>query len=161
MAGCRSPEENKARHLERVNHYFNEKRFSEAIIEYRNVIKINPRHGEAFHKLGYCYLKTGKGKEAFDSLSNAVSLDPDNLQAQITLGALYLLGKSPAEARADGMADLIWVGHSMLADPAWARKTIDGKPESINLCRECKSCFHFTDASKYPACIKTIMPIHS
>jgi NADPH2 dehydrogenase len=51
----------------------------------------------------------------------------------------------------DGMADLIWVGHGILADPAWARKTSEGKPESISLCRECKNCFHFTDASKCPA----------
>jgi len=52
------------------------------------------------------------------------------------------------QALQDGMADLIYVGHGILADPAWARKTIKGEPESIVLCRECKDCFHFTDASK-------------
>jgi NADPH2 dehydrogenase len=55
------------------------------------------------------------------------------------------------QALKDRMADLIYVGHGILADPAWARKTIENKPESIIPCRECKSCFHFTDASKCPA----------
>lgn len=55
------------------------------------------------------------------------------------------------QALRDGMADLIWVGRGMLADPAWARKTLEGRADSISLCRECKNCFHFTDASRCPA----------
>jgi NADPH2 dehydrogenase len=55
------------------------------------------------------------------------------------------------QALRDSMADLIYVGRGILADPAWARKTIEGRPESISLCRGCNSCFHFTDASKCPA----------
>jgi NADPH2 dehydrogenase len=61
------------------------------------------------------------------------------------------------QALQDGMADLIWVGHGILADPEWARKIIEGKPDSISLCRECKSCFHFTDASKCPAREKKVI----
>jgi NADPH2 dehydrogenase len=55
------------------------------------------------------------------------------------------------QALSDKMADLIAVGRGILADPAWARKTIQGKPESIVICRQCKICFHFTDSSKCPA----------
>ena len=55
------------------------------------------------------------------------------------------------QALQEGMADLIFVGHGMLADPAWARKTLEGKAESIVPCRECSTCLHFTDASKCPA----------
>ena len=55
------------------------------------------------------------------------------------------------QALQDGMADLIYIGRGILADPAWARKTIEGKPESIALCRQCKNCAHFTDSSKCPA----------
>lgn len=51
----------------------------------------------------------------------------------------------------DGMADLIYVGRGILADPAWARKTIEGRPESIIPCSHCRYCFHFTDASRCPA----------
>ncbi|RQW89556.1 MAG: NADH:flavin oxidoreductase [Geobacter sp.] len=51
----------------------------------------------------------------------------------------------------DGMADLIYVGRGLLADPAWARKTIEGRPESIVPCRGCRFCFHLTDPSRCPA----------
>jgi NADPH2 dehydrogenase len=59
------------------------------------------------------------------------------------------------QALQDGMADLVFIGRGLLADPAWARKTIEGKSESISLCRECSGCFHYTDASKCPARGKT------
>lgn len=59
------------------------------------------------------------------------------------------------QALKGGMADLIWVGRGMLADPAWARKTVEGKPESISLCCGCSGCSHFTDASRCPAHIQT------
>ncbi|MDD2336923.1 MAG: hypothetical protein PHD01_10150 [Geobacteraceae bacterium] len=55
------------------------------------------------------------------------------------------------QALQDSMADLIYVGRGILADPAWAQKTIEGKPESIIPCRNCSFCFHFTDSSKCPA----------
>ena len=58
------------------------------------------------------------------------------------------------QALKDGMADLIYVGRGILADPAWARKTIEGKTRSIVLCKECRHCFHHTDSSKCPARIK-------
>lgn len=55
------------------------------------------------------------------------------------------------QALQDKMADLIYVGKGILSDPAWAQKTIEGKPESIALCRECKICFFYTDFTRCPA----------
>ena len=55
------------------------------------------------------------------------------------------------KALKDGMADLIYVGKGLLADPNWARKIIDGKPESIMLCHECGPCFYYSDLAKCPA----------
>ena len=55
------------------------------------------------------------------------------------------------QALQDRMADLIYVGRGILADPAWARKTIAGKPESILPCQKCKKCFFYSDASLCPA----------
>jgi 2,4-dienoyl-CoA reductase-like NADH-dependent reductase (Old Yellow Enzyme family) len=54
------------------------------------------------------------------------------------------------QALQDRMADLIYVGRGILADPAWAQKTIEGKPDSIVLCRDCRVCFHYTDPSTCP-----------
>jgi 2,4-dienoyl-CoA reductase-like NADH-dependent reductase (Old Yellow Enzyme family) len=55
------------------------------------------------------------------------------------------------QALQEEMADLVAVGRGILADPAWARKTIAGEHEGISLCRECSPCFHFTEPAKCPA----------
>jgi NADPH2 dehydrogenase len=55
------------------------------------------------------------------------------------------------QALQDSMADLVYVGRGILADPSWAQKTIEGRPESIIPCRNCSFCFHFIDSSKCPA----------
>ena len=55
------------------------------------------------------------------------------------------------KALQEGMADLIYVGKGMLADPAWARKTIEGRPETIVPCQTCGTCFFHDDSTKCPA----------
>lgn len=55
------------------------------------------------------------------------------------------------QALRDNMADMVYVGRALLADPAWARKTIDGRADDISLCLQCNTCFHFTDPTKCPA----------
>lgn len=55
------------------------------------------------------------------------------------------------QALQDRMADLIYVGRGLLADPSWARKTIEGKPELILPCQKCKTCFFYSNASLCPA----------
>lgn len=51
----------------------------------------------------------------------------------------------------EGMADMIFVGRGILADPAWAQKTIEGRPEAIVPCRTCNGCFYYSDSTKCPA----------
>ncbi|TVR60318.1 MAG: NADH:flavin oxidoreductase/NADH oxidase [Spirochaetaceae bacterium] len=62
--------------------------------------------------------------------------------------------KTPAQAEEAldaEIADMIAVGRAILADQAWAAKTIAGTPEQIALCIDCKPrCFHFTDPEKCP-----------
>ena len=55
------------------------------------------------------------------------------------------------QALRDGMADLVFVGHGMLADPGWARKVIEGREDTIVPCRGCRSCLWFDDWRKCPA----------
>jgi NADPH2 dehydrogenase len=55
------------------------------------------------------------------------------------------------QALRDGMADLIYVGKGLLADPQWARKTIENRAEAIVPCIACNQCYHFIDYSRCPA----------
>ncbi len=73
------------------------------------------------------------------------------LQIPVIGGGAIRHPDNAEQALRDGMADLVWVGHGMLADPQWARKTIEGRTDKISLCLECKNCFHFTDPGKCPA----------
>jgi 2,4-dienoyl-CoA reductase-like NADH-dependent reductase (Old Yellow Enzyme family) len=58
----------------------------------------------------------------------------------------------------DGFVDLVAVGRGLLADPSWVRKTVEGRPESIAVCRKCKPCYHHTNSQRCPARKKTIQP---
>ena len=52
LAGCaRSPEAKKARYLERGNRYFKQEQYREAILEYRTVLRIDPKEPAATRQL--------------------------------------------------------------------------------------------------------------
>src|SRR5512145_1675849 len=51
VAGC-SKEAKLERHWKKGETYFTENKFKEAIIEYKNVIKLKPDHAQAYYKLG-------------------------------------------------------------------------------------------------------------
>lgn len=55
------------------------------------------------------------------------------------------------QALRDGMADLVFVGQAMLADPGWARKVIEGREDTIVACQGCRTCFWFDDCRKCPS----------
>ena len=63
--------------------------------------------------------------------------------------------KTPQQADAaleDDMCDLVAVGRGILADPGWARKAIEGRPEDIAVCEDCRPrCFHYTEPERCPA----------
>ncbi|MFO8065485.1 MAG: tRNA-dihydrouridine synthase [Spirochaetota bacterium] len=63
--------------------------------------------------------------------------------------------KTPEEANRaleEGVCDLIAVGRGILADPGWARKSVEGRPEAISVCRDClPRCYHYTDPTQCPA----------
>ena len=41
-----------------------------------------------------------------------------------------------------GSADLIALGRELIADPEWARKAEEGRPEDIRPCLRCSNCYH-------------------
>jgi len=63
--------------------------------------------------------------------------------------------KTPDEANSaleNDMCDLIAVGRGILADPGWARKSVEQRPEAIYVCRDClPRCYHYTDPTQCPA----------
>lgn len=99
VAGCaRSPEAQKARHLERGDKHFVRQQYREAIIEYRNALGFEPANVQAIHQLGLAHYQLGELPQAFGYLQKSKALDPANLDVRQKLATIHLLGGQPAEA---------------------------------------------------------------
>ena len=59
LVGCRSDEAQLAEHFDRGEKYREEKKHSEAIIEYKNALQIDPNHAGAHYGLARSYLESG------------------------------------------------------------------------------------------------------
>ena len=105
--GCsRSPEAAKARHLERGEKYFAKKDYKDAILEYRNVLRIEPTNAVAIQRLGVAHYQTGALRDAFPFLTKATELEPQNPDVRLKLGTIYLVGNRPDDARSHANAVL-------------------------------------------------------
>ena len=103
FAGCsQSPEAKKAKHMERGINYFQNAQYQEAVIEFKNVVQLDPKDADGHYRLALTYLKFGDIphlQAAFGELTKTVDLDASNRDAQLKLGELYLLAREPAKAR--------------------------------------------------------------
>src|SRR6266478_9071370 len=100
VAGCsRSPEARKARYLERGDKYAAQEQYQEAILEYRNVLRIDPANERAIRQLGLAHYQLGELGQAFRYLLKAEELAPDAPDVRVKLGTIYFLGGRPDDAR--------------------------------------------------------------
>jgi tetratricopeptide (TPR) repeat protein len=95
LVSCnRDPQVAKKRYLESGNKYFQNGRYKEASIQYRNALKRDPKYGTAYYRLALTSLKTGDYTDAVQRLRRAVELisadSPDHWDAVVKLTELYL-----------------------------------------------------------------------
>jgi tetratricopeptide (TPR) repeat protein len=95
---CQSDEAKLAQHLERGEAYSADEMWPEAIIEYKNVLQIDPNHADAHFQLSQAYLKTAKGREGFWELRETVRLDPDNHDAVLQFAQISIYAGELEEA---------------------------------------------------------------
>jgi len=96
--GCQPDEQKLAEHLERAETYVEEGKVDEAIIEYKNVLQIDPNHADAHYGLARAYLRNRKAREGFWELRETVRLDPQNLEARLQFGQLSVYAGELEEA---------------------------------------------------------------
>src|SRR2546425_13189359 len=100
MTGCsKSPEAKKTQHLERGDKYYAKAQFREAIIEYTNVIRIDVKNARAYRQIALAHYELGELGQALPYLMKSQELDPEDLDARLKLGSIYLLARQPAKAR--------------------------------------------------------------
>ena len=93
MACSRDPNVRKRRYFESGERYFAQQNYRAALIQYSNAIKADANYEEAHYQLAQCYMRLGMWSSAYGELTQAVSIKPDDLKAQLALGNLLLAGR--------------------------------------------------------------------
>ena len=88
LTGCQSDEDRAASFAERGIQYVEDGMPEEAIIEFKNVLQIDPEHAGAHEALSLAYLQVEKPREAYWEMSETVRLDPQNVQARLRYGTV-------------------------------------------------------------------------
>jgi tetratricopeptide (TPR) repeat protein len=88
--------------------YMATKKYDEAIIQYRNAVKLDPKFGEARLKLADALTASDNGKGALAEYVRAADLLPTNPTAQLRAGQLLLMARQypEAKARAEKILDI-------------------------------------------------------
>lgn len=112
LAACDSPQEKEAKHLERGIAFFNEGRGPKAMIELRNVLRINPKNAEAIYYVGLIHERAQRWQQAFAAFQAAVNEKPDMVPAHVKLATLALTsGELPIAETAAVAIDKVQPGH--------------------------------------------------
>src|SRR5439155_8519769 len=89
-AGCaRSPEAKKARYLERGDRYFQKERYRDAILEYRNALRLDASNPRAVRQLGLAHFQLAEIGQALRYLLKAQEQSPDDLDVRLKIGAIF------------------------------------------------------------------------
>src|SRR5215472_2869493 len=80
--------------------YLAEQKYNEAVIEFRNAIKLSPQLFEAHAGLALAFLGLGQLNDADPEFAKAIPLQPDNMELQLKYGNVLLLEGKFDEARA-------------------------------------------------------------
>jgi tetratricopeptide (TPR) repeat protein len=98
LGACTTPEKAKAQHLARGQALLKDKRFQEAILEFRSALQIDDKLADAHWGLANAYEGVQRYQESFDEMRQTAELDPNNFDVRVKLGNYYLVGakQSPA-----------------------------------------------------------------
>ncbi|HKY29518.1 MAG TPA: tetratricopeptide repeat protein [Pyrinomonadaceae bacterium] len=142
LNGCTNPEKAKAQHLARGESFLQEGRYQEASLEFRNAIQIDDRFAAAHWGLARAYEGLQRAQEMINELARTVELDPNNLDARLKLGTMYLAAsriRSDYIAQAERMAKEILQrdpkhieGHILMAGVFFAQHDRDKAFAELN-----------------------------
>lgn len=110
LVGCSDPEATKARHLEQGKAHMAAGRVADAIIDFRNALKVDAKYGEARFELAKAFEQSGNPQAAREYI-RAADLLPGRADVQIKAATLLIAGQQFEQARKH--ADL-----AVKADPA-------------------------------------------
>ena len=90
LIACGGPEERKAKYFARAHEYMEDANYPKARVALRNVLKIDPKDGEAYYLFAQVEEKEKNWRNAVQLYQETIRLVPDHTAALITLGKYYL-----------------------------------------------------------------------
>ncbi len=99
IGGCTSDEDKKSAHWVKAREYIELGELDNAVIELKNIVKIDARDDEASYELGEIYMAKHDLIEAYRSFGTAVAINPENLDARLRMGQILLLVHKTRDAR--------------------------------------------------------------
>jgi len=90
VSACSTPEEKAANYMKDGKELFEKGNYVQAGLEFRNALQLNNKLADAWLYLGKIELRNQKWDNAYQDLTRAVGLDPNNVDALKELGSLQL-----------------------------------------------------------------------
>ncbi len=101
FTGCsRDPNVRKQKYFDSGEKYFAAGKYREAAIQYSNAIQIDSRFAQAHSQLAQTFLKLGDTNHAYQELTRAVELDPDNYRAHTDIANLLVTSRNADDVKA-------------------------------------------------------------
>ena len=97
-ACSRDPNVIKQKHFRRGEEYSQKGKLREAEIEYRNALKVDSNYADARHQLGLLYVRMQDWPHAYEELTRAVELQPEDFQSHIDLARLLIVAGDAQQA---------------------------------------------------------------
>jgi putative PEP-CTERM system TPR-repeat lipoprotein len=99
LAACSNPEITKKKYFDQGNTAFDKGQFTEAILAYRNAIKVDPLYGDARWKLAQTYEKVNQPANAMREYVRAADLMPARADAQLMAAKYLIVAQQYEDAR--------------------------------------------------------------
>ncbi len=121
-AGCGSPQEKAARHLDSARQFYEAGDLVRAKLELRTTLQIDPRSASALYLMALINERDEDYPGVLANLQMAVEADPKYVDARVKLGNYYAVGRKVAETReqADAAMALAPNSPSVRLLNAWA-----------------------------------------
>jgi cellulose synthase operon protein C len=108
VAGCDTPEEKEAKHLARGIEFSEAGDDAKAMIEFRNVLRLNAKNAEALYEVGLIHERGERWVQAFSAFQGAAAERPGYIDANMKLGTLALMSNE-VEIAEKAAADILAV----------------------------------------------------
>src|SRR5262245_10891083 len=96
-----SAQTKRERFIAKAKHYASNNRINEAVIEYKNALKVDPAHAETHYELALLLMKKGDVKNAYRELVRSTDLDPKLTKARYQLAVMNLMANDLRRAKDD------------------------------------------------------------